>query len=272
MKIKSALSYFGSDSEVAADLASKLDDCAHVTIPFVGGASIIPHLKASGIVANDLHTFAYLFYQTVSGRYGKVKRDALIKLCETTLSHPAELDEAHKILDRSSSQKVEKVAWAFWASCWIGRKGSGGTKKQGGKPSVRRTAIGGNNASRIKAAAHDLDAWATHFERCEFENVCFRKLLPKVKDQKGCGIYCDPPWVNAGEAHKHSFTPEDHRDLAELLTRFTETRVVIRYDNARELLDLYPTNHWHWSAPKDVRNQAGTTTSEVWITNRVGEA
>ena len=53
MKTKSALSYFGSDSEVAASLAALLDGCKHVTIPFVGGASIIPHLQARAIVAND---------------------------------------------------------------------------------------------------------------------------------------------------------------------------------------------------------------------------
>ena len=44
MKTKSALSWFGSDSEVTADMAAMLDHCNHVAIPFVGGASIIPHL------------------------------------------------------------------------------------------------------------------------------------------------------------------------------------------------------------------------------------
>jgi len=37
LKTKSALSYFGSDSEVAAKLAAMLDGCQHVTIPFCGG-------------------------------------------------------------------------------------------------------------------------------------------------------------------------------------------------------------------------------------------
>ena len=53
MKTKSALSYFGSDSEVAGELAAMLDHCKHVTIPFVGGAAILSHLKARAIVGND---------------------------------------------------------------------------------------------------------------------------------------------------------------------------------------------------------------------------
>lgn len=65
MKTKSALSYFGSDSEVAAELAAMLDHCKHVTIPFVGGGSIIPYLKARAIVANDLHDLAINFYRVI---------------------------------------------------------------------------------------------------------------------------------------------------------------------------------------------------------------
>lgn len=61
MKTKSALSYFGSDSEVASELAGMLDHCRHVTIPFVGGASILPHLKARAIVANDMNGLAINF-------------------------------------------------------------------------------------------------------------------------------------------------------------------------------------------------------------------
>ena len=55
MRTNSALSYFGSDSEVAERLAKPLDSVSHVTIPFVGGGSIIPYLKAKAIVCNDLN-------------------------------------------------------------------------------------------------------------------------------------------------------------------------------------------------------------------------
>ena len=67
MKTKSALSYFGSDSEVASELAAMLNHCRHVTIPFCGGMSILPNLAARAIVANDLNDLAVNFYRVASG-------------------------------------------------------------------------------------------------------------------------------------------------------------------------------------------------------------
>lgn len=136
MKTKSALSYFGSDSEVAAELAAMLDHCKHVTIPFVGGASILPHLKARAIVANDKHDLAINFYRMLSSGHQKT----LIGMCEKTLSHPAEITLAESLLESGLGPDKLVQAWAFWAVCWIGRKGKGGTKHQGGMPSIRRTA------------------------------------------------------------------------------------------------------------------------------------
>lgn len=155
MKTKSALSYFGSDSEVAPQLGAMLDHCKHVTIPFVGGGSIIPYLKARAIVANDLDDLAINFYRVMSCWYGEAMREEVINRCEHTLSHPSDLELARETIKYAKTDHVEK-AWAFWALCWIGRKGKGGTKNQDGMPSVRRTASGGTNASRIRAAASDL--------------------------------------------------------------------------------------------------------------------
>lgn len=70
MRTNSALSYFGSDSEVAERLSKPLDSVSHVTIPFVGGGSIIPYLKAKAIVCNDLNSEVYTFYQCAKGSIG----------------------------------------------------------------------------------------------------------------------------------------------------------------------------------------------------------
>ena len=267
MKTKSALSYFGSDSEVAERLAAKLGHCKHVTIPFVGGGSIIPHLKARAIVCNDLNESAITFYRVVSGVFGATERDALIKRCRRTLSHPHELITAHRTLIGDDVFSPVDHAWAYWSLCWVARKGQGGTKNHGGLPSVRRSANGGTNASRIRAAADDLEAWAETFNRCEWEQVDFRVQLSKVRDEAQCGIYCDPPWVGAGNSYLHNFTETDHRELADHLHRFGETAVVIRYGDATLIRDLYPTDSWHWTEVES-RTQSGAKTGEVWITRR----
>lgn len=262
MRTKSALSYFGSDSEVAASLAKKLDHCKHVTIPFVGGASILPHLKARAIVANDRHDDAINFYKYVSGNYGEGYKNEMIDRCQHTLSHPSELTQASVYTDSLFKIGTVDRAWAFWAQCWIGRKGKGGTKQMGGMPSVRRTASGGTNASRISAAANDLHEWAKHFERCEWESVCFRELLPKVADHPQCGIYCDPPWVGTGRDYLHSFTEQDHRDLFALLDRFKQTAMVIRYGDDPLIRDLY--RGWKIEEAKS-KAQTGSDCKEIWI-------
>ena len=269
MKTKSALSYFGSDSAVASELASMLDHCDHVTVPFCGGLAILPHLKARAVVANDLNNQAINFYRFASGRCGVGAQQLLIARCEKTISHPDELRLAEGYL-KSPVSHTDKYpglsqAWAYWAMCWIGRKGKGGTKSHaGGKPSVRRTAIGGNNATRIRAVANDLDEWVSHFERCEWESTCFRNLLPKVADNPRCGIYCDPPWIGAGGNYVHAFLGVDHIALSEMLHRFKKTAVVIRYGDAELIRKLY--ENWHIIEAK-CRDQANTMKNEIWITN-----
>lgn len=264
LKTKSVLSYFGSDSEVAASLAALLNGCRHVTIPFCGGLAILPHLTARGIVANDAHDLVINFYRHLSGRYGEKAQQSLIDRCQHTLSHPDEIELAEGICVGIGMQKSVEQAWAYWALCWIGRKGKGGTKHVGGAPSVRRTAGGGNNASRIRAAAGDLHEWARQIERCEWQSVDFRELLPAVADKAGCGIYADPPWVGAGRNYLHPFTEQDHRDLADELKRFNTATVVVRYGDDPLIRDLYTDWHIIEAASRD---QCNAVKGEIWIVN-----
>lgn len=264
LKTKSALSYFGSDSEVADQLASLINHCKHVTIPFVGGAAILPHLKARAIVANDLNEYAINFYKCASGVYGPVAQRDLFDQCHATLSHPVELETAQRKL-AGDYNRTDK-AWAYWALCWIGRKGKGGTKPLGGMPSVRRTPNGGTNASRIRAAATDLIEWAKHFERCEWECCDFRELLPKVADHDDCGLYCDPPFMKAGRNYLHSFTEIDHHALVSHLCRFNKTTVLVRYDDHPKVREFYSDQRWT-IIDASSRSQSNEVKGELWITN-----
>jgi len=263
LRTKSALSYFGSDSEVAESLAGLLDGCRHVTIPFVGGAAILPFLKARAIVANDLNELAINFYRHASGVYGGECQSRLVERCRNTLSHPCEVDEARSRLGehwRGSWQQ----AWAYWAACWICRKGKGGTKGKLGKPSVRWTPAGGMNSSRIRAAAEDLRVWVDQFRRCEWLCEDYQRVLAKVSDRKDCGIYCDPPWVDAGDAYLHAFTMEEHRRLASDLHRFEYATVVVRYGDHPVIRELYED----WQVIEAAsRTQSNAVKGEVWCLN-----
>lgn len=268
MKTEAALPWFGSDGDLSEQLASRLDECKHVTILFCGGLSILKYLKARSVLANDRHELALNFYRVAGGVYGEDARKRLIGLCQNTLSHPGEMKLAQEQQD--SICKVTS-AWAFWSICWLGRKGKGGTKSQGGKPSIRRTADGGNNASRIRAAADDLQEWFPHFQKCEWECEDFRVILPKVKNIKGCGLYLDPPWVGPGVDYLHSFGEAEHREMRALLERFRESpeaMVLIRYGDAPLIRELYAG----WKIEQaEFRDQANQNKPELWISNRFGD-
>lgn len=264
MKTKSPLPYFGSDAAVARELGALLDHCRHVTIPFAGGLSILPYLRAAAVVASDIHGDVINFYRHASGRHGQEKQQELLAMCQATLSHPQELDDAMALLRGDSRTNALHRAWAFWAACWIGRKVKGGSRNMGGSPSVRRTPEGGSNATRIKSAAKDLQEWMRQFARCEFQASHYREVLEHAADRRDCGIYIDPPWVTAGRNYLHSFTESDHRDLAMLLRRFTSTTVVVRYGDEPLVRELYSD----WKIVRgESRNQANRPNSELWLIN-----
>lgn len=263
MKTQSLLSYFGSDSESAPDLASMLNHCSHVTIAMVGGASIIPYLTARAIVANDLNDYAINFYQCLRGVHGERTKLDLIECCQHTLSHPATLRQANAKLQ---SEVALDRAWAYWAICWVGRKGKGGTRGEVKMPSVRWNANGGTNATRIKTAADDLYEWADHVERCEWLCECYSTLIPKVSNHPDCGLYIDAPWIGAGDAYLHSFTEADHRKLRTLVERFDQTTVVIRYGDDPSIRELY--SDWI-IVDATSRDQANQVKPEIWIHNDV---
>jgi len=269
MKTESVLSWFGSDSEVAAELAKLFDHCKHVTIPFVGGAAIIQHLKARAVLANDKHAAAINFYRVLCGVFGPEAKEQLIERCKHTLSHPDELDLAKDLLGQDFASAAKK-AWAFWATCWIPRKGQGGTTKQADgplKPSVRFNAGGGQNGSRIKAAAGDLEEWSQKLAKCDWLQEDFRTVIPRCHDREDCGIYCDFVWVTQGKGYLHAASPGDHFELARLLERFADTTIVLRYGDDPLIRRLYSEEKWRW-IDSESRTQSNAVKSEVWITNR----
>lgn len=53
-------------------------------------------------------------------------------------------------------------------------------------------------------------------------------------------VHVDPPYIVKGAKYVHDFVPEDHSRLADLLSRFKKTRVVVSYYEHPDLERLYP--------------------------------
>jgi site-specific DNA-adenine methylase len=272
LKTRSALPWFGSDAAVSKSLAGFIEGCPHTTILCAGGLSILPYIKSRAVLVNDKHEDAIHYYRVAAGRYGENAAEALFDECENTLAHPAELTLARTMLVESEDP-VER-AWAFWVECWLGRKGQGGTKKQGtGRGSIRYTAGGGTNATRISTAAAEQRDWASLMKRCEFESEDFRDLAERLKPKTGDkpnGLYVDPPWFGAGKSYRHAFSDQDHRDL-ERITKDLAGRgmkVVIRYDDDSRAHDLYSSEDWDVYTA-ETRNQANLPTGEAWFVSKL---
>lgn len=263
MKTQSMLSYAGSDAGVAEAIASFFRDCNRVTIPACGGMSILKHLQHCRILAFDANDNALTFYRTLKGPH----RDELIKRCQETLSHPAELRRANDLASGLANGSTVEHAWSYWARCSLGRGGEGGTENIGRKVSFRYTNTGGNNASRITSMAHDLDEWADMIKNVEFADVeCGIALIGKLHDNTKHGLYIDWPWDEpAGEMYEKTFTEADHRRAAEAVQRFNKTKVVIRYGDSPLIRELYPSSCWTWHDAQS-RTQSNSVRGEVWIT------
>ncbi len=72
--------------------------------------------------------------------------------------------------------------------------------------------------------------------------------------------------VRCGKLYQHSFTDRDHADLAELLSRFKATTVVLRYGDAPLIRELY--RNWRIIEASS-RDQCNAVKGELWITNRM---
>ena len=276
LKTKSPISWFGADSSVALDIANLYpeDQVHHMTIPFAGGLSILPHLGfCRGILANDIHQDAIRFYQTIKD---ETKRYHVAKACAESLSHPAELEQAKRDLELTRAIETYSLyppdsinivhAISFWKLSWLGRKGSLGSSGEDKiSLSFRRTAEGGANASRIESAAEDIERWGQLFKRLDLTSEDFRKTLEKAHDKPTCAIYCDPPFFEVGK-YKHGFTEQDHKDLQSALSRFEHSPIVVRYGDHDFIRDLYAG--WDYQDAES-RNQSNKMKGEVWFTRNL---
>ncbi len=241
-----------------------------VVIPCCGGCSEVPHIDARQILINDVHDHVITLAVTVADDSGLERLQAAV---ENLLVHPGFLRRATETIraieeDEARQWGVDpEWAAAYFAIVWLSRSSAGSDTELTSGLSARYTATGGSSAKRLRSAIEGLREWhALLKEKCEFNCRDFRDLLDRIEDRKGHAIYVDPPWKDAKVRYKHTFTEEDHRDLASLLGQFRGCRVVIRHSDHPLYRELYPVNQWTWT-PIGGRNQGNKRISEVLITN-----
>lgn len=274
--------WFGANRTLAATVGQHLADLTWVGVPFAGGCCELPHIKCRSGIAADKHRHLINLARVVRDEAMKVE---LVSRLDGALYHPDELASSQsrlrmleEVSDRNpglfSAEKISadepSVGWAYdyFVASWMGRGGKMGTDgefKQG--LSYRWNANGGDSCRRFRSAVESLEWWCQVFRRWNFIVMDWAEFLKLVMDVQGHGVYCDPPWVGAGEAYVHKFTTADHCRLAEALSAFRKTKVVVRYGDDPLIRKLYSAGHWT-IIEQTSRNQADGDVAELLIVNR----
>lgn len=257
---------------MAKEYAAELAGCEWVGIPFAGGMSIVPHLKARGLLVNDLHRDVINLARTVRD---DCLRQQLIKAANAKAFHPDELKEAQQQLQDLMGNGVDYIdggrALDYFVAVWMGRSAEAGTDDElEGNLAMRFTASGGGSNVRYRSAVESLEEWGATLKRCEFSVLDFRVFLAKSQDRPKHGLYVDAPWPKDGDGYKHKFTVQDQRDLAIALSQFQHLRVVVRFGDHPLIRELYPETHWTWKSLTS-RTQGNNAKAEVMITNKESE-
>lgn len=113
-------------------------------------------------------------------------------------------------------------------------------------------------------------AWRDALNGWTFECLDWRDMLPRIPDEVGHGIYCDPPWVGVGDEYRYTFTESDHRELAATLRKFQRARIVVRYGDHELVRALYPATEWT-IIRQTSRTQTNAACDELLIVSRRGE-
>lgn len=270
-KIKAVAGWFGSNRTLAARVGAELGELAWCGVPFCGGCSELPVIRCRAGLASDLHGHVINLCRVIRD---EEKHARLVAKLESLIFHPDELEHAQRRCRMwqdapSIATESPNIQWAadYFTCCWMARGGQAGKRTEfTGGVSIRYSATGGDSAKRWQSAIESLPAWHRELRRWSFARLDAFEMLCRVSDEPRYGLYCDPPWVGAGDAYAHSFDELDHRRLAHRLGQFNTTRVVVRYGDHPLIRELYPSSRWR-IVEQESTDQRGGEVREVLIVN-----
>ena len=268
MKTTALAPWLGGCRMIAKETGKALDGCEWVGIPFAGGMSEVPHIKARGLLVNDLHRDIINLANAVCipEFRGWIKEQA-----DAMIFHPDCLKTAQDACKsapppRNSTDALR--ALNYFVAVWMGRSGKAGTDDEfDGNLAMRFTASGGGSNTRYRSAIESLEAWGQTLKRCEFSCLDWRVFMTKCQDKPKHGLYVDAPWPKDGGNYLHKFTETDQQELAVALGKFDQCRVVVRYGDHPLIRELYPESAWTWHMMTS-RTQGNNAKAEALIVNK----
>lgn len=271
--------WFGSNRSLAAKVGEQLAGCAWVGVPFAGGMCELSHIAARTIVVGDMHRHVISLARAVAD---DELRPLLVRRLTRKVFHPDELSYAQSLCREveggSFAPPLLDWAEAYFVCCWMARSGIAGTADEfTGRVSLRWNANGGDSNVRYRNAIRSMVAFSRTARRCTFDVIDAFDLLARVEDNEEHGIYCDPPFPDAGKRYRHNSgdTLKDQRAWHTRLrdaVGFNNTRVVMRYYDHPLIRELYPVGQgWMWLHLSGGKTQHGKDAPEVLIVKNTTE-
>jgi len=256
--------YFDANRSLAYTVGEALKGCRWVGVPFAGGMSELVYITVPTIFVNDTHrhvinlALCLAHPQIGPAMYRRLKR---LPFHLDVLREAQSFASQFQPVDGKQSHDIES-AMTYFISQWMGRSGILGTDKA----FIRWNAAGGNSNTRYRSAVASINSWRRILWRCNFTLVDCFDFLAESKDVDGYGLYCDPPFPEVGNQYAHSFTEEQHSQLAKVLAGYRKTCVVCRFYDHPLIRELYPELHWTWKYQK-CRKQSNAPADEVLLSN-----
>jgi site-specific DNA-adenine methylase len=267
MKITAMAPWFGGNRTLAAHVGTALKGCRWVGVPFAGGMSELRHIAAPTIVVGDLHrhviNLARVLQDDIAGPklYRQLRR---LPFCEDVLDESQAWCKAFKGRPEVDGFDCD-AAYHYFVACWMGRSGKSGTDDEfNGGCAVRWNANGGDSNTRYRSAVRSIVGWRRVLARCNLVVLDCFEFLNQCQDQAAHGIYCDPPFPEAGAKYKHKFTEADHQRLGGRLVQFEKAVVVCRFYDHPLIRELYPETCWRWTHHTG-RKQSNADAPEVLL-------
>lgn len=268
MKVKAIAPWFGSKRTMSQRIVDELGPHRVYWEPFCGSMAVLL-VKPSCVMetVNDLHgdlvNLARVIRHDSEGPrlYRRLRRTLM---CEALFQESAERIKA----DYDASDFSAERAYHYFMVAWLGRNGVAGTGSYNGHFCVRFTSNGGHAAKRWVSVIESIPAWRKRLANVTILCRDAFEVVARIEDKSGTAIYVDPPYIVKGSTYLHDFgmtskrgqdreaAAAEHRRLAELLNRFTKSRVVVSYYDHPLLDELFA--NWtkrHCDVTKALANQ-----------------
>lgn len=238
MKVTALAPWFGGKRTLAPQIVAAIGPHRTYFEPFCGSMAVLLAKPACTMeVVNDLHGDLVNLARTIQS---PTEGPKLYRALRRVVLARDLFEESAEVIRKAAFEPTTRRAFDYFVVSWFGRNGVAGTSSYNAGFCARYTSNGGHSAKRFCSAVESIPQWRRRLREVTILSDDAFGLIGRIEDKAGTAIYCDPPYLVKGAKYTHDFADADHGRLAEALSRFRRTRVVVSYYAHPRLAELYP--------------------------------